>query len=504
MVVSYLKPLMPRSLRVRLTLGVALLSMLGLGSVVVWISWRMQNLLVVTHKQTSTYIVERFPNDARIYGQMSSPTEGIQKAIDNLTNGSTLLWVKNAENETFAESMPMRHTPSEQALISLKNIPNFPEPRLLNGRYWLMCGTPLVIDGQNFGTLFVAQDITNDQTMFLQLIRSLGLATIIVITLMAIALAWYIKRSLMPLKKMGQITEAIAIEDLGAATLQLESAPLEVQELAQTFEELLSRLAMTLERQQQLVSDVSHELRTPLTIISGYLQSTLRRGENLTLPQREALEIAEEETHRTAQLLQDLLDLARADNGYMRFYCEPLELGTFLTELVNISRHASPRQIDYQSPPTPLWINGDRNRLKQIFLNLIDNALKYSPTETKVVVNLRVDAHQAIVQVCDHGYGISLAQQGRIFERFYRADESRNRSGGTGLGLAIAKTLVEGMGGTISLTSQVGEGSIFQVAFPLLPHSTVPQASSPLTTTESPLLPKTLSFAKQKPETPAA
>ena len=503
MVVSHLKPLMPRSLRARLTLGVALLSMLGLGSVVVWISWRMQKLLVVTHKQTSAYIVERFPDDARIYGQMSSPEEGIQQAIDNLTNGSTLLWVKNSQQDIIAESMPMRHTPSEQALMSLKNISTLPEPRLLDGRYWLMCGTPLVIDGQLVGTLFVAQDITNDQTMFLQLIRSLGLATIIVITLMAIALAWYIKRALMPLKQMGQITAAIAVEDIGAAKLQLESAPLEVQQLAQTFEELLSRLAMALDRQQQLVGDVSHELRTPLTIISGYLQSTLRRGENLTLPQREALEIAEAETHRTAQLLQDLLDLARADNGYMQFQCEPLELDSFLTELVNISRHASPRPVEYQSPHKPLWINGDRNRLKQIFLNLIDNALKYSPPDTEVIVKLKADDQQVRVEVCDHGYGIPLAQQSRIFERFFRVDESRNRSGGTGLGLAIAKTLVEGMGGTISLTSQVGQGSIFHVTFPLLRRSISAMPSSMAMGIESRSL-LALSTTQRTPKTPAA
>jgi len=160
--------------------------------------------------------------------------------------------------------------------------------------------------------------------------------------------------------------------------------------------------------------------------------------------------------------LQDLLDLTRADSGYMRFQCEPLELGVFLTELVNISRHASPRPIDYQPLHQPLWINGDRHRLKQIFLNLIDNALKYSPPETGVIIKLTTDTAQAIVQVCDRGYGIPLAQQSRIFERFYRTDESRNRRGGTGLGLAIAKTLVECMGGNITLTFHIDQGSTFQ------------------------------------------
>ncbi len=442
----------------------------------------MQRLLVATHKQTLGYIVERFPDDVAIYQDMPPGGNGLQLAIDNLTDTKTLLWVKNPQQQTLAESMPMRQSPNEKALLSLQNIASEPEPRHVNDQYWLLCGTPLGIEGRAVGTLYVAQNITSDQTLFLQLRQSLILTTVIAVVALAVTLAWYIKRALAPLKQIRTLAQAIAVEDLGAAELTLESAPLEVQELTQTLEALLLRLSEALEHQRQLVSDVSHELRTPLTIISGYLQSTLRRGQNLTEPQREALEIAESETQRTSQLLQDLLDLARADSGHVQFTYRPLELASFLQEVVDISCHASSCTIDYQ-PSHPLWVEVDPNRLKQICLNLIDNALKYSPPQTKVTVALSRQAQAAIISVTDQGDGIPLSQQSRIFERFYRVDEARSRSGGTGLGLAIVKVLVEGMGGDIKVSSQVGEGSTFAVVLPLLGCKTDFVPPSPSLTT---------------------
>jgi signal transduction histidine kinase len=111
-------------------------------------------------------------------------------------------------------------------------------------------------------------------------------------------------------------------------------------------------------------------------------------------------------------------------------------------------------------------IEVDANRLKQVLLNLIDNAVKYSEPTTPVTIRIERQNNLVEIEVCDRGVGIELAKQGRIFERFYRIDEARNRSGGTGLGLSIVKTLVEGMGGNISLRSQLGKGSTFIVSFP--------------------------------------
>ncbi|WP_041933202.1 sensor histidine kinase [Gloeothece verrucosa] len=457
------------SLRVRLTLGVATVSALGLGTVAVWISWKMQNILIETHKQNIRYITDRFPHDVEIYSDMVTLETGLQKAIDNLTDNKTLLWAKNPQGQITAESMPLKMGSNGQNLLAFKQIFSQPELQYLNGRYWLLCTNSLKVKGVNLGHIYIAQDITGDQVMFFSLMINLGMATVIAIGIMTVTIAWYVRHSLQPLQRISQLTESISAEKLGEARIDLKNAPREVKQLAHTFDQMLNRLSEAWEHQRQLLSDVSHELRTPLTIVSGYLQSALRRGNNLTATQREALEIALSEADRTIQLLQDLLDLARADSGRMHFHLEPIILNDWLKEVMEKTQKYADRQIDFVIPCDPITIQADPVRLRQVLYNLIDNGVKYSDAQTPITVKLEAQQHSCILQVCDRGIGISLPDQARIFERFYRADEARSRStGGTGLGLAIVKTLVEGMDGHISLSSQPGQGSIFSITLPLL------------------------------------
>ena len=233
---------------------------------------------------------------------------------------------------------------------------------------------------------------------------------------------------------------------------------------------MLARFSESWENQRQFVSNVSHELRTPLTIVHGYLQSTLRRGKNLTEAQREALETAAEEADRTIQLLQDLLELARADNGHIHFDIQRLSLNELTLEVVDMAHQYSDREIQVKLPDRSIEIKADRNRLKQVLLNLIDNAVKYSNPTTPITLRLETHGGQVCLHVCDRGEGIPLSHQARIFERFYRVDDARTRStGGTGLGLSIVKTLVEGMGGRVTVVSKLGEGSTFTISLPYSP-----------------------------------
>ncbi|MGB5714414.1 MAG: HAMP domain-containing sensor histidine kinase [Waterburya sp.] len=230
---------------------------------------------------------------------------------------------------------------------------------------------------------------------------------------------------------------------------------------------MLARLSQAWEHQRELLSNVSHELRTPLTIISGYIQSILRRSNNLSEMQIEALTIVASEADRTVQLLQDLLDLARLDSGRMQFQRENILLNDLVQEVGGMAQQYSNRTINFELSDHLVAIKADNHRLKQVLLNLIDNAVKYSEPETPIVVKLALQNNQAIIQVCDRGLGIPLQQQGRIFERFFRVNEARNRTWGTGLGLSIVKTLIEGMGGSIALRSELNQGSTFTIIFPL-------------------------------------
>ena len=411
------------------------------------------------------YIASRFPKDVEIYSEMIPLQQGAQRAIDSLSTADKLIWIK-AEGEIVAKSNALNQVAIGDRFLSVDRLPLTPQVKDLNGSYWLMCAMPLKVGNNNLGRLYLAHDITEDQMMFSNLIRSFAIATIIAIAIITTIIAIYIHRSMQPLKKISQLTSTISADKLNRAHISLEQAPSEVKELAETFEQMLIRLSEAWEHQRELLSNVSHELRTPLTIISGYIQSTLRRGSNLSAMQIDALTTAANEADRTVQLLQDLLDLARLDSGAMQFQNSTVILNDLLQEVQGMSRQYSNRAIEVESPNDLIAIQADNHRLKQVLLNLVDNAIKYSDPQTPITIKLAQEQDRAIIQVCDRGVGITLQQQNRIFERFYRVDEARNRSGGTGLGLSIVKTLVEGMGGYITVHSQPQHGSTFTITFP--------------------------------------
>nr|WP_201280530.1 ATP-binding protein [Hassalia byssoidea] len=458
-------------MRVRLTIGVAAVSALGLGSLAIWTSWEMQQILIDSHKHSIEQIATRLPRDVQLYSEMLPPETGLQKAINNLTSANTLLWVKNPESKMLVKSTigNLLSDSTAAELMSLTEMPAKPQVHKVSQRYFVLYCNSLRVQGKVLGNLFVVQDITYEQTMFQAMLRSLSIASVLAILMISVAIAFYIKRSLQPLRQLSQMTEVISAEDLPEAHLYLDNAPSEVKELTQTFNMMLSRLSQSWEQERQFVSNVSHELRTPLTIVHGYLQSVLRRQNNLTEIQREALETAASEAERTIRLLQDLLDLARADSGYLHFRIEPCVLNDLVAEVVTMAKKYSDRTIIIESKNESLLVKADYNRLKQVLLNLIDNAVKYSQPDTTVIVKLYQQEESAIIQVRDKGYGIPLQHQSRIFERFYRVDEARTSStGGCGLGLSIVKTLVEGMDGSVTVRSRLSEGSVFTITLPAL------------------------------------
>ncbi|MGF1589838.1 MAG: sensor histidine kinase [Pleurocapsa sp.] len=457
------------SLQFRLTLELVTLSVLGLGSVAVWAGWQMEQNLVVAHKQTLEYIAMRFPEQLELYSQVSSVETGLEQTINKVSTPGLVVWVKNSDGQLLAQSPNSDRSLAEiGAVESLVEVPEKPQIVRFGGRDIVLCGTPLVLKGQSLGKLYLSQDITADQQKLTAgLWRLLGIS-ILTIAILIVVIQKRIRKAMYPLKKMSQVATAVSADDLQAAKLELHQAPDEILGLAQAFNEMLFRLSGAWEQQRQFVGNVSHELRTPLTVVIGYLQSLLRRSTNLSAYQQQALETATAETERTIRMLQDLLDLARADSGHLHFRCAPIMLNTLVTEVAAMSQKVSARQITLLATDEDVFACADQDRLQQVLINLVDNAIKYSASTQPVDLVLEKNTHSAIIHVRDRGMGISLTHQKRIFERFYRVDESRNRSQeGTGLGLAIAKSLIEGMDGRITLRSKPGEGSIFTITLPL-------------------------------------
>ena len=456
----------PFSLQLRLTIGIATFSTLILGSFTAWTSWKMQQILIESRKYNIEKISERLPHDVQLYSEMMEPETGLQKAINKLANTNIFLWLKSPDNKILIKSATLDLLSGNKLteLMLLSDMQIKPQIYKVNQRYFVISSSFLQVQGKYLGKLFVAHDITREQTMFMAMLQSLNISSILAIIVIITTSAFYIKRSLQPLRQLSQMTSVISIEDLGQAQIYVDNAPSEVKELAQTLTMLLSRLSQSWEQEREFVSNVSHELRTPLTIVHGYLQSVLRRQNNLTKIQQEALETAASEAERTIRLLQDLLDLARADSGYLNFQMKSYVLNDLVEEVVVMAQKYSDRLITIESTTYPIGVKVDYSRFKQILLNLINNAINYSETNTPILLKLNQSHNKAIIQVCDNGYGIPLQHQTHIFERFYRIDESRSHAtGGCGLGLSIVKTLTEGMGGSVSVQSKLGEGSVFTI-----------------------------------------
>jgi PAS domain S-box-containing protein len=219
------------------------------------------------------------------------------------------------------------------------------------------------------------------------------------------------------------------------------------------------------------ISTVSHELRTPLTSIKGYVDLVLAGDVGpLTPEQKEFLTIVSQNTTRLTELINDLLEIERLESGRIEFEFAELDLAEVL-ENVARSLHVNAEQkgLEFLTEiPSGLKVRGDRERLAQVFLNLLSNAIKYTPAGT---VELR--AHQeddaVVVEVRDTGIGLSESDLQKLFQKFFRSDNPYVRKvGGTGLGLSIAKAIVERHGGTITVTSQLGQGSTFTVRLPAL------------------------------------
>lgn len=264
----------PFSLQFRLTVGATLVSILGIGSVGMWTTWKTQQILVGSYKQSIQAISDRFPQDVELYSDMLPMSEALQRAVDARTLPNLMVVVTDDAGQMIVQTTDMRQREDISTVIA--TLPAVPEPAIYEAsdRYIILSKVPLVIESNNLGTLYVAQDITTAHTMFWAVIRNLAIGSLLAMVAIAIGIALYVKRSLQPLRQMNQLTTTLSVEDLDKAQTQLRYAPTEVRELVQTCKQMLAKLSESLEQQRRFVSDVSHELRTPLTVVQGYIQST--------------------------------------------------------------------------------------------------------------------------------------------------------------------------------------------------------------------------------------
>jgi signal transduction histidine kinase len=278
---------------------------------------------------------------------------------------------------------------------------------------------------------------------------------------------WTLGQTLKPLKAITETAEQInRADDLSRRIPYHGQDNDEIGNLIGSFNQTLERLEMLFTSQQRLLADVSHELRTPLTVIKGNVD-LMRRMKSLD---EESLISIDQEAGRLTRLVGGLLLLAQAESGKLALAMKRVELDLLLTEVFQEMRilagskvHVHLNEIDQ------VYVNGDRDRLKQVLINLVANAIQYTPAGGDVYLSLEKIKDQARIICRDTGPGIAAEDLPHIFERFYRAEKSRTRGKTTsfGLGLSIANWIVERHGGRIEVNSREGQGTTFAIWLPL-------------------------------------
>lgn len=427
-------------------------------------TWRLHRELLAETKDLHDQVGGKFKHDVNTYQEMYSTEESLAKAVGKYTQSS--LWFRVVDDRG---RIMMTSGILDEDLPQIDTFPSTPELVHIEGRSLILCSIPLQLKDQTEVQIESISDVTQSYhiyTAFLQTLALSGTGAVLLVTLGGLVL---IRRSLRPLHDISQVTQTISAKHLQDAQVVLTDPPTEVAQLAEAFNDMLNRLSLAWVQEQQLLSNISHELRTPLSIVQGYLESTLRRGQNLNEIQMETLSTAHQETQRVVRLLKDLLDLTRAETGAFHLQIQSVTLNDFLREIEGIAAQLGPNPIRLVQPEQDMVVKADPDRLKQVMLNLLTNAIRYSEPHAPITIRLQMAGEMALLQVQDQGIGIPVEHQPLIFERFYSVSEARSRSeGGIGLGLAITKALVENMRGRVTVESQPQLGSTFTVALPMV------------------------------------
>lgn len=323
-------------------------------------------------------------------------------------------------------------------------------------------------DGELFYVV-VGQSLTDVRRAQKQLLLLLAIANPAALLLASLGGLWLANRALSPVDRLTRAAERIGRGNLSERVDEPRARD-EIGRLAATFNQMISRLQQGFERERRFTADASHELKTPLAVLRGDMEVALRRERTPEEYQR-VLKSSLEEIARLTSLTEDLLTLARSDSDESVIELEPVRLDSLAAEAGAYFAplaEAAGVTLSYQTSAPAVVIEGDQKRLKQLLVNLLDNAIKYTPAGGSARLSIGVEDSSAIIEVSDTGRGVPESALPHIFDRFFRQTDSRDsRVTGFGLGLAISKWIADAHGGSIEVDSKEGEGARFTVRLPL-------------------------------------
>ena len=418
---------------------------------------QIDNALEITAQQVASKV------DVTVSGQM-------QEIITPDLGLTSNLYVQVWSGQKLVDSFPRLNISEPVDPIGFRSTqPMYRNVTVTDQRVRIrVLSVPLTLEGRVIGMVQVVSTLDVVETARSNLLSVLILATVVGIAIAAVASRGTVSQLIAPLDAITAAADQINNADDLSRRVPYDGAPEdEVGQLVHAFNQTLERLEVLFASQQRFIADVSHELRTPLTVIKGNVD-LMRRMKDFDA---ESLDSIDQEASRLTRLVLDLLLLAKAEAGQLPLNKTPVEVDTLLMEVFNEMRvlaggrvHLKLMEIDQ------LLVNGDRDRLKQVLINLVANAIKFTPAGGDVYLSLGRSGDFAKMIVRDTGPGIPAEDVPYIFERFYRVEKSRTRSAtsGFGLGLSIAHWIVEQHGGKIEVNSQEGKGTTFAVWVPLV------------------------------------
>lgn len=329
----------------------------------------------------------------------------------------------------------------------------------------LYYSAPIKIEGVQVATVQVALPVVKNQS-FLNNLILFDICELIIAILISLFLGTFLaEKALSPVSHITGEVEKINADKISKRVDTSVLAKDEIGKLADTFNHMLDRISESVKSQKRFISDASHELRSPLTAIIGHSEILVKRGETNPEILKKSSIVILREAKRLRDLVNDMLYLSRHDIKASKV--ESINIVEILKE-INANLQPLYPQLELQLPDNRENINidGDKEAIRRVFINLVDNALKAVDENGNVKISLENTTKEIIIKIIDNGCGISTEHLDKLFERFYRVDSDRNRiKGGSGLGLAIVYEIIKAHNGNITVSSELGKGSTFTVTF---------------------------------------
>ncbi len=397
-------------------------------------------------------------------------------SLDMTSNVYIQVWGRDGHLMTTSPGIS-QFTEALDPVHMLVNEPIYHESRF-QGVHFRVLSVPLIVEERSVGTLQAATSLNMVDTA-----GRILLTIMIIVAFLSALLAAYgswlaVGRALSPLDTVTETALQINRADDLSRRIPYDGPKTdEIGSLIESFNQTLERLELLFTSQQRFLADVSHELRTPLTVIKGNVDLMRRMKEF----DEESLSSIDQEAGRLTRLVGGLLLLAQAEAGNLPLSMKPVEFDSLVLEVFQEMKVLAGEKVRlHLTEIDQIQVNGDRDRLKQVLLNLIGNAIQYTPARGDIYISLGRVGGQARLILRDTGAGIPAEDLPHIFERFYRAEKSRTRSPATGfgLGLSIASWIVDQHGGKIEADSQEGKGTTFCIWLPLYRSQNTPQNHS--------------------------